>query len=326
MGGAWGLYLWERGVAQQLIRVRYRCGSWRHDGACARFDASVAFARINEAMSNGQYTKDGWVFFVLTLDRNGFYGGEPWTDVQHAFKSLSQMSRNFMARLRRISKRNGWRNPASDWVAAVEQHRSGWPHMNLIVYAPELAAELERDRLALLSLGETDRESVLVRGELLDALTETRWGTESTAEKAKSPEALAGYIVKLAGEFAAASGELAKLTQAPKNAEGKFRRLRAGKGFLPPRRKNPKFTGTLIRPEWDPQKSAYGAIPLHNIKRAEDREIAAQCCALEADRLGRITMARGLAKTLGVGLREVGPPIVERYVRVGTGFRLLDSS
>jgi len=277
-------------------------------------------------MTSGPYTKDGWVFFVLTLDRNGYYSGKPWTDVQHAFKSLSQMSRNFMARLRRISKRNGWRNPASDWVAAVEQHRSGWPHMNLIVYAPELAAELERGRLAVLQLGLTARESILARGEIRKALIETGWGWESTAEKAKSSEALAGYIVKLAGEFAAASGELAKLTQAPKNAAGKFRRLRAGKGFLPPRRKNSKFTGTLIRPEWDPQKSAYGAMPLHNIKRLEDRAIAAQCCALEADRIGRITMARGLAKTLGVGVQQVGPPIVERYIKVGSGFRLLDSS
>ncbi len=36
------------------------------------------------------------------------------------------------------------------WVSVVEAHRSGWPHVNLYVWCPELAAELRREHAARL--------------------------------------------------------------------------------------------------------------------------------------------------------------------------------
>jgi hypothetical protein len=323
--GDWAIFTWEKDNPQRIVRTPYKCGSWRHAGECARYDAAVSYARITEAMSSVKYTANGWVFLVLTLDRYGFYGGQPWPDVQAAFKDLSRMSRNFMSSLRRMSDRNGWRNSGSDWVAAVEQHKSGWPHLNLIVYAPELAAALVKEKMAAMALGASERDAILVQGELRHVLTAAGWGMQSTAEKARSKEALASYIVKLAGKFGEVSGELAKLTQAPTNAKGKFRRLRSGKGFLPPRRKNEAWTGTLIRREYDPLKSAFGAMPLHNIADAQHREMAAMCCRLEGDRFERLARAHGLCKTYGLGLREVGPPRIERYVKMEHGFVLIDS-
>ena len=73
-------------------------------------------------------------------------------------------------------------------------------------------------------------------------------GLESTAERARSGDSVASYIVKLAGEGGSTAGELAKLSQAPMTAPERFRRLRSGKRFLPPRRGTKEgVTGTLIR-------------------------------------------------------------------------------
>lgn len=209
----------------------------------------MTFARIKEATSRDEYRPDGWVFIVLTLDRDGYYSGKPWPSVEGAYRELSRMSRNFLARVRRLYDGE----PGSSWVAVVEAHRSGWPHMNLMLYAPTLAAQLEQGRRRRVEMGATPRESLLLEGPLLQAATECGWGSQSTAEVAGSRDAIASYLVKLAGEADATRGELAKITQAPINAPIKFRRLRSGKGFLPPRRHNENVTGTLVRRRRSPE-------------------------------------------------------------------------
>jgi hypothetical protein len=153
----------------------------------------------------------------------------------------------------------------------VEAHRSGWPHVNLLVWCPELAellrAEHEErlndpeiaDAIALSRDAWQRKEPVpshvralarrasLVGGALRALAVDAGWGPESTAEAARSSEAIAGYVVKLAGQHDASVGELAKITQAPLNAPVRFRRLRSGKGFLPPRHSDPDVTGCLVR-------------------------------------------------------------------------------
>jgi hypothetical protein len=286
----------------------------------------VTFARIQEAMNRTGFKPDGWVFVVLTLDREGFYSGKPWPDVQTAFKSLSSMSRNFMARVRRLCERNGWRSPESDWVATVEQHRSGWPHVNYVMYAPELARELEEQRQANLARGCSERGAILLENELQAAALSTGWGVQSTAEQARSADALAGYIVKLAGQLEATTGELAKLTQAPTNAEGKFRRLRSGKGFLPPRRKSEGITGTMLRRVLDPQRSAFGAITLHDVKDPERAKVVACCAAIEEDRMRREALAQQLADETGLPYSQVAPPVIESYRVIGENFEVQGES
>lgn len=244
----WFVWTWRRGVPAVKTRVPYSCNSWRCE-VCRRHEAAVTFARIKEATRREGYVSSGWVFIVLTLDRDGYYSGKAWVDTDTAYRELSRMSRNFLARLRRAF--NG--APGSSWVAVVEAHRTGWPHMNLLLYAPELASELEASRVARIEAGATERQSLLLSGKLLSAATATGWGTQSTAEVAHSQDAIAGYIVKLAGEADATNGELAKITQAPTNAPQRFRRLRSGKGFLPPRRSNPNITGVLVRRRRSPE-------------------------------------------------------------------------
>jgi len=156
------------------------------------------------------------------------------------------------------------------WVGVVEAHRSGWPHLNLLIYAPALAAELRREHSEALedpevadavalsrefwrdkravpaSVRDKARRASLVSGPLRDLLTEVGWGPQSTAEAARSADAVSGYVCKVAGLHEASAGELAKVTQVPLAAPQRFRRIRAGKGFLPPRRRSENVTGCLI--------------------------------------------------------------------------------
>lgn len=237
----WAVWTWKRAAPDVQTRAPYSCNSWRCP-VCRRHEAAVTFARIKEATSRPCYAPDGWVFLVLTLDRDGYYSGRPWLDVNQAYRALSGMTERLLKRLRRGS---GERLNA--WCAVVEAHRSGWPHVNLLLHSPSLAAELRQRTNARLDAGYTPRESILVDGDLRTHAEGCGWGRQSTAESARSVDAISGYVVKLAGEHDAATGELAKITQAPTMAPARFRRLRSAKGFLPPRHTNPEVTGALVR-------------------------------------------------------------------------------
>jgi hypothetical protein len=185
---------------------------------------------------------------VLTLDRDGYYSGKAWSDVREAYKRLGAQSERFLKRLRRRLSARGYVAFKRQWVAVVEAHRSGWPHMNLMIHCPDLARLLRESADSRKRLGMTDRESILLAGDLKAHAIEAGWGPQSTAEACRGDvDALTGYVTKLAGLHDASVGEVAKITQAPMVANARFRRLRSGKGFLPPRRSNPAFTGCLVR-------------------------------------------------------------------------------
>lgn len=269
-GRGWWVYTWKKATPDVKRRAPYNCSSWRCT-ACRRHEASVTFARIKQACE--PFESSGWVYLVLTIDRNGTYSRKPWRDADEAYRALSRMSRIFLKRLRRWQSKRGHRVTRNEWIGVVEAHRSGWPHMNLMVFAPELAAELESERKAL-ELVTSHREAVLLRGELLTMATAsedglTMFGAQSTAERCRGDrDTLAGYFVKLAGLADQSAGEIAKLTQLPLNAPERFRRLRSGKGFLPPRHRDESVTGTLIRRGRGNDGTPH-AMPLHNVKRPE---------------------------------------------------------
>lgn len=294
----WWIYVWHRDKPGTKTRVPYSCRSWRCP-VCRRYDASVQFARIREAM---QGTKaDGWCFLVLTLDRNGRHGGRKWRDAQEAYREISRLNRNLMSRIKRMQKRRGWTVTGNRWIAVVEAHRSGHPHLNLMLYCPELAAELEADRVSRLDKYETadraghlrgkpDRLARLIRGELKEHTRAAGWGLQSTAEQARDDAAIAGYVTKLAGEADKVTGEVAKITQAPLNAPDRFRRLRAGKGFLPPRRKNENMTGTLIRRFYDEADGTPMALPLYRVPAILAHDVS-ECCEHESGLLLEETLS-----------------------------------
>jgi len=255
----WWVWSWPVGLPSQKTRRPYTCGSWRCAGKCATHAAHVLFARLHEAVSRPQYSPDGWVFAVLTLDRLGTRGGQEWPDAREAYRALGSMGEKLLKRWRRLCEAHGWESFGSRWAVVVESHRSGWPHANVMLYAPELARELEAESQSRAEAGFAGRElSVLahqdevlgagVRGELGAHAVACGWGIESTVERCRSTEALAGYMVKLARVPDGTMGELAKLTQLPHSAPFRFRRLRSGKGFLPPvKAANPAYTGALVK-------------------------------------------------------------------------------
>lgn len=266
----WAVWSWLKADPTTKMRTPYKCKSWRchhctvHRNAedcrknpsecrtCARHEAAVTFARIMEAA--GPLHASGWCFGVLTLDREGYYSRErPWRDASEAYRDLSAMWRKTAKRWRRWMIKRGFRPFGNEWIMVIEAHQSGWPHANVLVWSPELAAHLREhalkrpDNHAAACRCRDCRESVLLFGSLLEHATACKWGKLSTLEPARSPDALAGYVTKLAAHGEATGGELAKITQAPMQAPERFRRLRAGKGFLPKRRKNEEITGTLVR-------------------------------------------------------------------------------
>lgn len=277
----WFVWTWNRSNPGKQTRVPYSCNSWRCD-VCRRHEAAVTFARLKQAVT--PLDPSGWCFLVLTLDRNGVQSGLPWTDVNDAYRALGSMTRKTLKRIGREwgpesrleasgrgKKLRTVRYLGNRWAAVVEAHRSGWPHVNLMVWCPELASHLARDSAERLedpeladavalardawsrkepvpaAIRERARRATVIGGPLAELLTGAGWGYQSTAEAARSIEAVIGYGVKLAGLHDASVGELAKVTQVPTNAPERFRRLRTGKGFLPPRECNPEVTGVLVR-------------------------------------------------------------------------------
>ena len=242
------LHLWPKIGGPNLgTRTVSLCGSWRCP-SCQRWRASVDFARVKEAL--GPYAHTDVTFLVLTLDRDGYYSGEAWADARTAYDALSRMARAFMHRINRMLRLDP---VGSRWIATVEAHRSGWPHLNLVCVSSELAA-LVRTHATDAGPDATAHQRRLLRGALQYHATGSGWGQHSSAEVARDAGAIAGYVVKLAGELDAAwgglhdacAGEAAKTTQRPLQAPAGLRRLRSGRGFLPPRRRNPLWTGALL--------------------------------------------------------------------------------
>ena len=311
----WAIWTWKRDGGSTHTRVPYSCNSWRCE-VCRRHEAAVTFARIKQAVSalddQGAPVLDpqGWVFLVATLDRDGYFSGKPWFDVTAAYRALGSMSRKLLERIGREwgpetreeirtirkGKRAGQTvvryvpTLGNRWVSVVEAHRSGWPHVNLVFWCPELAALLRREQADRLedpaiadavelardawkrreavpsNVRELAREATVVGGRVREILEASGWGRQSTAEAARDIDAITGYAVKLAGLHDASAGELAKVTQCPMNAPERFRRLRSGKGFLPPRETDPTVTGCMMRR----RRSAEGDWELQAINAPKD--------------------------------------------------------
>lgn len=205
------------------------------------------------------------MFLTLTLRREGT---QSWQNVDAAYKDLSVRTRNFFSRLRRWMKRQHWKPLGSEWVGVVECHRSGWPHMHFMIWAPDLASHTRAN----------PQPENLLPEELAIHAQACGWGVRCQLEPAREKTALASYLVKLAGEADGLVGEIAKLTQLPTVAPIKFRRLRAGKGFLPPRKKNPEYTGTLLR-----QRQVASGVSVAPVHAVADCALVAHLCEHEEE-------------------------------------------
>lgn len=353
----WFIYVWSRASSEKKLRVPYCCNSWRCE-TCRRHEASVSFARIKQACA--PLDPSGWVFLVLTLDRDGYYGGKPWVSPAAAYDALGKMTRATLDRIGRAwgpdtklegkKRRRARRTVGNRWFSTVEAHRSGWPHVNLVVWCPELASLLRRDRdqrmadpevadaVALAqdawkrrepvpeSVRAVARRATLIGDELREITTAAGWGLQSTADARSDIETLIGYTVKLAALHDSAIGEVAKVTQLPMNARERFRRLRSGKGFLPPRHKSANMTGCLVRRvrRWDttawnieqinPPKDPAQLAAIDEVRRAElaliaeERAILSRVKVLPAMPPIRVVMGATLESHKQTSKRSQAPP------------------
>lgn len=316
----WWIYTWKVGNPNAKTRIPYRCNSWRCEH-CAEHEAAVLFARIKEACAPLDET--GFCFFVLTLDRDGKFSGKPWETAEQAFRELGSMTSKFLKRLRRFAAKQGWTPIRSQWVATVEAHKSGWPHVNLLIYSPELADWLKNEKNDRVSLGFGKRESILLGiestpgrfhgGPIFTAAVESGWGVQSTAEGGLrgGKDAIAGYMAKVAGSADRVAGEIAKVTQRPLAAPERFRRLRSGVGFLPPRMATPEgVTGTLVRRT--SYRGTVQVLPLHNVKPASQVHVSTACYQEEAIAIDEQSVARWNRQVRQCGVPEaqiITPPV-----------------
>lgn len=223
---------------------------------------------MKEAIERDKLQASGFLFAVLTLDREGTFSGEKrWKDSTEAYRALSRMTAKFFERLRRYMKQRGMNPLGREWVCVVEAHRSGWPHVNILMHSPELAAHVDEEQK---HYAETWLKAGFSASQfppaLLDCARKSHWGTRATIERVRSQEAVLNYIAKLSGEAGQVMGELAKLTQLPMNAPQRFRRLRSGKGFLPPRRKSADVTGSIMVRKFDSRDGTPVVMPVATIK------------------------------------------------------------
>lgn len=233
-----------------VIRIPHRCGSWRHGGPCARHAGARDFARIKAALEGED--PESIVYLVVTLDRHRReLAGTRW----EMFRQLSPMTRRLQKRLNRLATRDGGDPIGCRWVSVTEQHRDGWPHVNIVCVSRWLADRVRAMRAANLAAGVHENNADVLGGEL-QAHVEAAGFARTTATTARSTKVLAGYLVKLAravespvaelGVDARAVAEVAKIAQSPTAAPRGFRRLRSGVRFLPPRhRGSGRWTGTL---------------------------------------------------------------------------------
>lgn len=218
-------------VPLDVTRIVYRCRSRRHEGPCQRHWSSVAYSRITSALKSRD--RRDVAFVVLTLKREDFI------DEYDAYRQLFRCWRQFSKIVTRT-----WPGVNLDHVQTVEQHRSGWPHLNVVLVHSGLSRWAGRDQRKALRW---------VKG----AAARAGFGYMASIEQARSKNAVAGYVTKLATELGGLSAEVTKISQAPVNAPAHFRTLRSSKGLLPPRHKNPEVTGCLIKA----RLPAYDVVP-----------------------------------------------------------------
>lgn len=240
---SWHLHLKNKTTGLEQ-RVCWKCRSWRHAGDCARQVARKDFARISEAF--GREKPESLVYLVLTLDQardegSGLTAISAYRTLVRRWQTLRQwLDRNF---------------GKVGYVATVEQHRTGWPHLNVVVSCEGFAKAI-RDE---------DKKHGIAPGWLKGAAVRAGFGYRAWAEAPRDPRELAGYIVKLAHRESL-TGEVAKLSQLPLASPPGTRRLRSSRAFLPP--------STTSTGEWTGELLKYSLELAQNLEAEREKRVA----------------------------------------------------
>lgn len=272
----WKLVTWPKAKPDQRSERCARCFSWRHGGPCQQAKAAQDYSRMKETLE--PLARDRLAYVVLTLDPSA-WTGSGWSgpakarvlDAVRDRGAIAHAYAELCARWTQLIKRLRQRFGALEYVATVECHKSGWPHLNVVLYSSRLQSTfggcLATIHRALNTWTRKARGREAARRIFGDLLEVAGFGRIAFAEPAKPLDAdggdpLAGYMAKLAalvetpftgedpgGLVDSIDGrlvaELVKHSQVPYNAPSNFRRLRSSTGFLAPKRTNPDITGEI---------------------------------------------------------------------------------
>lgn len=217
---AWHLRLTKRDGSEPVpLLLPYKCHSWRHAGECREWCGACDFTRVSEAIE----LRNDWSYMVLT------YPQRDWP--RSRMRALFKFGVVAWSRLRKRIVRD--MGPIV-YVQTWEVHQSLYPHCNILI-----GNKLLQDRAKAYMRG----NRVWKETWLEPALVECGFGSVSYLATMRNPNAMAGYLIKLAKELTGGSVK----NQLPLNAPMHFRRLRASRGLLPPRASSPDYTGGIVR-------------------------------------------------------------------------------
>lgn len=278
--GGWTVALWDIATGELTLHP-FRCKSWRCK-RCGPLVNARAAARIEVAL--GKRCAGELVFVTLTFDQRRLtlrmlrrrpelsfeQAAElarqlAWRRCGRAWKKLRDRLAHRYAETFKVAnpkprgrRRKAWllkkRKARMDYVQTWEQHASGWPHVHAVVWGPELARDVRRCG----SYEAVDGRVIQrwTKRVLVPLAVRSGFGRIADVQFPRKGEAaMAGYLVKLAGEL---TGSHTK-DQTPVEAPRGFRRLRATPLWLERLRKaSARYVGAVL-----------GA-PLELIERALD--------------------------------------------------------
>jgi hypothetical protein len=209
----WTLSLTNKKTGETWL-TPYKCKSWRHSGPCSRAKGAQDFVRIKKAMVG---LGENWIYMVLTFKQS--------ISLFKSYKNIVRCWNKFRCRLvRKFGK--------FQYITLIEQHKSGYPHVNVLIYSEFLSSLAEGDGWQKLRKSWFDRH-----------VQESGFGWKYWLEPVRSRDKISSYFVKLVGQMAS---EFTKPSQNPISAPKNFRRLRASEGLLEKIFKNEDITGELL--------------------------------------------------------------------------------
>lgn len=221
--------------------TRFRCKSWRHVGECRDFVFKRDFSRIMTALES----RPAWLYCVLTINRRRWKSGKA-----SAYKNFW---RRWQQLRQRLSRHVGDRK--IEYVSVMEQHASGWPHMNLILYWEDM------EKIG--GLDELEIYAQQIERWMKDNAPSCGLGHSVYVDAVNSHKTIAGYFTKQAmleegngpihsgADLRRVAGEINKQSkgyQIPMAAPLGFRRIRSSRGLLPSIETDSDYSGAIHNP------------------------------------------------------------------------------
>ena len=246
--GAWKLQLRAKVGAKPGLCLQYKCGSRHHRGPCQDKWRRRLFARLQDKRSVFQSCDPSHaMFWTLTLPAD-------WhRDPTVARRLAANLALGAMfAKFRKALNKRLDAPLQYFWIR--EDHKSGVPHLHLLVVHEAVAARLRKRDEALLPLLVSSRRGVHASAAATDAArkddralapqwllaiaTRAGFGVRFDAQLARNRATIAHYAAKVCAQIDEGStlaGEVTKASQAPERLPRGARSYGASRGFLAPR-------------------------------------------------------------------------------------------